>query len=642
MNRPKMQSVPLKNIKICDNFWNRYTNLVHKEIIPYQWAILNDQLEDVAPTHCLENFRIAAGEAEGCYQGAIFQDSDVAKWLEAVAYSLETHPDPELEKLADETIELIERAQQPDGYLNTYFTIKEPDLRWKNLREGHELYTAGHFIEAGVAYYNATGKRRLLNIVCRMADLICSLFGEDGQHIDGYPGHPEIELALVKLYRATGEKKYLRTASYFIERRGKEPNCFVEESKKPGYRRIFLENNEYDPYYAQNHLPVRQQESAEGHAVRAVYLYSGMADVAYETGDDSLLEACKRLWNNIVNKRMYINGSIGSSAYLERFTVDYDLPNDSGYSETCASIGLALFGLRMAQITGEAHYFDQVELALYNTVTAGIGLDGKSFFYVNPLEVWPENCIPNTSRSHVKPVRQKWFGVACCPPNIARTLASLGQYIYATKDNTLFLNLFVGNQATVSLDSGELKVRVDSRFPWEDTINIETESETGCMMGIRIPSYVHRFKIAVNGDSVQYTMKNGYVMVPVVQGKSRIDLSFSIKPRLVYPNELIRACAGQVAIMRGPLLYCIEEMDNPTPLSSLIIDKNTSFTEQWDSALGGMITIFADGWRESSPKGAGLYHEMPCKREATRLKFVPYCFWCNRDPGEMRVWIRAL
>ena len=394
MNGEKLQSLPLGDIRIEDAFWGKYIRLVKDVILPYQWETLNDNVPDAEPSHCIKNFRIAAGEEKGTFQGAVFQDTDVAKWLEAAAFTLASGGrDEMLESLADETIKLIGKAQCPDGYLNTYYTIQEPDRRWSNLKEGHELYTAGHMIEAAVAYYEATGKDAFLKIVSRFADVICEKFGPDEGQCHGYPGHPEVELALVKLYRATGEKRYLEVSKYFVEQRGVGENYFFQEEKGEKYRQIFPEFKDYSPAYSQSHLPVREQKTAEGHAVRAVYLYCAMADLAYEYRDESLLDACRTLWDNMVKKRMFITGGIGSSGLLERFTTDYDLPNDCNYSESCASIGLALFGRRMAEITGEAKYMDVAETALYNTVLAGIAMDGRSFFYVNPLEVWPDNCL---------------------------------------------------------------------------------------------------------------------------------------------------------------------------------------------------------------------------------------------------------
>ena len=499
-----LKTVPLRQIKIRDRFWDRYIHLVKDVLIPYQWDILNDRIEGVETSHCIQNFKIAAGETEGDFEGAVFQDTDLAKWLEAVAYALEISPDKDLECLADKTIKLIERAQCEDGYLNTYFTIKAPSLRWTNLTEGHELYTAGHMMEAAAAYYEATGKTEFLHIMERFADLICRVFGpEEGQR-HGYPGHQEIELALVRLYHVTGRREYAKLAKYFIDQRGTGENYFLKEEKRITDR-IFPEFADYDTKYSQSHLPVREQTKAEGHAVRAVYMYCAMADLAQLYQDDRLLKACGTLWENMVRRRMYITGGIGSSGILERFTTDYDLPNNCNYSETCASIGLALFGRRMAQITKDASYMDVVERALYNTVLAGIAMDGKSFFYVNPLEVWPDNCMARTSKEHVRPVRQTWFGVACCPPNIARTLASMGQYIYFADEDTLYVNLYIANSMTVELAGEEVRASMASDLTNTGHVEMKfcrKEGAKAINLALRIPDYASGYSLLVNGRQI--------------------------------------------------------------------------------------------------------------------------------------------
>ena len=565
MDDKKLKTVPLNKIKISDRFWNRYTHLVKDVLIPYQWDILNDKLPDVETSHCIENFRIAAGEAEGDFEGAVFQDTDVAKWLEAVAYSLAVEPDEHLSYLADKTINLIGRAQCEDGYLNTYFTIKDPSKRWTNLKEGHELYTAGHMTEAAVAYYKATGKTEFLDIMKKFADLICRTFGpEEGQN-HGYPGHQEIELALIRLYHVTGNKKYLETAKYFIDRRGVGENYFLEEEKKPEYKQIFPEFDEYDPRYSQSHQPVREQKTAEGHAVRAVYMYCAMADLAYEYQDEELMEACKTLWEDMTKRQMYITGSIGASGLLERFTTDYDLPNNSNYSETCASIGLALFGRRMAQITKDASYMDVVERALYNTLLSGIAQDGKSFFYVNPLEVWPDNCIERTSKEHIKPVRQKWFGVACCPPNIARTLASMGQYIYFTDKNTVYVNLYISNEAQIDLNEGTTKIQIESDLTNTGHIVLKVTPDEGSTnnLAIRIPDYVKAYTIRKDGALLEHQdICQAYLTIGGISKQTEIVIDFEVPARFVRANPNVREDVGKTALVKGPLVYCLEETDN--------------------------------------------------------------------------------
>jgi len=651
----RMQGVPLNFIRIGDSFWKKHIDLVEDAIIPYQWDAMNDNIPDAESSHCIENFRIAARDSKGEFYGAVFQDTDVAKWLEAVGCSLASHPNKELERKADEVIDLIGRAQQSDGYINTYFTLKDPKGKWSNLTEGHELYTAGHLIEASVAYYYGTGKKKFVEIMSRFADLICETFGED-KKLHGYPGHPEIELALIRLYYVTEKRNYLDTAKYFIDMRGGEPNYFLEERKRVDYQPIFPEFAGYQPEYSQSHLPVREQKTAEGHAVRAVYLYCAMADLAYEYKAKGLFDACENLWNNMVQKRMYITGGIGSSGMLERFTTDYDLPNDCNYAETCASIGLALFGMRMAQITRDAKYVDVVERALYNTMLAGIALDGKSFFYVNPLEVWPENCLPRTSKEHVKPIRQKWFGVACCPPNIARTLASLGQYIYAVNEEGLCVNLFIENDCELRLAGETYLVRIKSKFPKENHFILQISGEVELPgIWIRIPEYAHNYRITCEenlvGDStptqrdVTYMVEKGYAHVTDnVVGKI-LHITFDAPARFVRANPNVRADAGRVCVMRGPLVYTLEEVDNGANLEALYLDTKEPLVETFEQELlGGVVTITAKGKRMITQEwqDTELYAEKPICLEDTAIKFVPYLYWNNRGIGEMCVWVKEL
>ncbi len=649
MEKERLADISLKNITITDKFWNKYRSLVKEVIIPYQWNTLNDNVPDAEPSHCIENFRIAAGEKTGEFAGAVFQDTDVAKWLEAVGYVLESQGrDEKLEKLADDTIDLIGRAQEPDGYLNTYFTIKEPERRWTNLKEGHELYTAGHMIEAAVAYYQATGKKKFLEIVMKFADLISEKFGPEEGKCHGYPGHPEIELALVKLYRVTGKKNYLDTAKFFVDARGVGENYFFQEEKGEKYQQIFPEFAGYVPEYSQSHLPVREQKTAEGHAVRAVYLYSAMADLAYEYQDESLLEACETLWKNMVTKRMYITGGIGSSGLLERFTTDYDLPNDRNYAESCASIGLAMFGKRMGQITKDAKYADVMEKALYNTVLAGIAMDGKSFFYVNPLEVWPDNCMNRTSMEHVKPVRQKWFGVACCPPNIARTLASLGQYIYGEDEDSIYVNLYVSNETETQIKGIPCKITMDSDFlsTGNVKISLRSQEDTKGKLALRVPGYVKSFQVYRNGEEILNPLiEKGYLILEELKEEEMITISCDMKAKFIHANPEVRADEGKVAIMRGPLVYCLEETDNGRNLSSLYVDTKAGLTETYEEdLLGGVVTVTARGKRISNTgwDEEDLYKEQETRLEDVTLKTVPYCNWGNRKTGEMAVWIKEL
>lgn len=644
----RANSLDLKKVSIHDSFWSKHVDLVRNAIIPYQWEAMNDRIPDAESSHCLENFKIAAGRAKGDFYGAVFQDTDVAKWLEAVGFSLACYSDEVLEKTADEVIDLIADAQCEDGYINTYFTIKEPDKRWTDLCEGHELYTAGHLMEAAVAYYEGTGKRKFLDCMCKFADLICDTFGTEEGKIHGYPGHEEVEIGLIKLARVTGNKKYMDQAKYFVDARGVGENYFMKEMSRPDYKMIFPEFADYTPAYSQSHKPVREQTTAEGHAVRAVYLYCAMADLAEAYQDEGLLKACKTLWNNIVEKRMYLTGGIGSSGHLERFTVDYDLPNEYNYSESCASIGLALFGLRMAQITGESQYMDVAERALYNTVLAGIALDGKSFFYVNPLEVWPPACMEGTSKKHVKSIRQKWFGVACCPPNIARTLASLGQYVYSQKPEKkeLYVNLFVSNETELDWNKDKIFVKLQTEFPWVNTYSLEVKNvpADGMDLMLRVPDYAQDYQVKADGNIYEENKESekGYRRVHV-EKDTKVEVSFAAPAKFVYANPQVRADSGKVAIVRGPLVYCLEEIDNSQNLPAIFVDTDEPLKEEKSDLFGGIVTVKAKGKKivEASVSDSLYSGEKP-QLEDVELTAIPYPYWNNRGEGEMLVWMKEL
>lgn len=633
----------LNRVRIDDAFWNRYTHLVTKQIIPYQYLALNDRQPDAEPSHSVKNLQIAAGLEEGTFEGFVCQDTDVAKWLEAVAYSLSYEKDLELEETADEMIRLIGMAQEENGYLDTYFTILHPGRQFCNLKEGHELYTAGHFIEAAVAYYQVTGKDEFLKIMCRCADNIIRVFHSPGYE-NAVPGHEEIELALVKLADVTGREEYRDMALEFINRRGCS-DYLSTEHKLERFVDVWFDRNPYLPVYGQAHKPVRQQTTAEGHAVRALYLYSAMADLARDYRDEGLLEACQKLYENITQKRMYITGGVGSSGVLERFTTDYDLPNDTNYAESCASIALAMFCRRMTRLTGEAKYMDTAELALMNTVLAGVALDGKSFFYVNPLEVVPSACMPATDKNHVKPRRQKWFSCACCPPNIARTLASLGEYIFLSAGNSVQINLFVSGEYEAQIGAVPVTIRVRSGLPYEGSVSVTVVSASDVPMdgslGLRVPDYAEDPSITLNGDPVALNVTRGYAAVPLQGSNVQIEYRFAMPARLVFANPRVPSDSGKCAVKKGPLVYCLEQLDNGENLAALFLEKDALLKEEWDASLfGGTIVVTAEGWRlDREEFGDRLYRSAPPRLTPCTLRFVPYCFWGNREEGEMAVWV---
>lgn len=632
---------------IDGGFWRDYRELVRDQVIPYQWKALNDEIAGAPKSHSLENFRIAAGVKKGFHDGLVFQDSDLFKWLEAAGYVLSDGAAAmKIRAWVEEAVDLIAGAQQPDGYLNTYFTVKEPGRRWKNLREAHELYCAGHLIEAGVAVYRSTGNQKILDVVCRLADHIDSQFGIGEGKIRGYGGHEEIELALVKLYRVTGEKRYLSLAKYFIDERGRSPKFFEQEAVAPDYVPIF---DIRELVYYQADRPVREQAAAAGHAVRAMYLYTAMADLALETNDQTLAQACDRLWASATGRRMYITGGIGSSARKEAFTFDYDLPNDTAYAETCAAIGLFLFSHRMANLHHDAQYAEVMERALFNGILSGLALDGQNYFYVNPLEVLPEACDKNGTYRHVKYRRQPWYGCACCPPNIARILASLGEYVYHTDGSALYADLFHEGTISCTVDGREVSFRQRTDYPWSESVSFEF---TGAVtvdfdFALRIPSWCSQPVIELNGKKLEVTpiMRNGYAYVHRSwQRGDNLELTLPMPAERIYSDLRVRADHGKVAIQRGPIVYCLEQADNGPNLHTVVLPPGSELHSLYRSDLfSGVYVLTARGlaWNDELG-GKTLYGSRNPGSAATGrdLLFIPYYAWANRESGEMMVWIR--
>ena len=638
----KHYAIPdVRDVRIEAGLLSDVARKVMDIVIPYQWEILNDRVEGAAPSRCVRNFKIAAGEAEGEFEGYVFQDSDLAKWLEAAAYSLMLRPDEQLERTCDDLIALIGRAQQPDGYLNTYYTVKEPGKRWTNLRDCHELYCAGHMMEAACAYYEATGKRELLDIMTRMARHIDSVIGPEEGKLHGYPGHEEIELALVRMYHATGDELMMKLARYFIDERGKLPNFFVEEkARREGKDHFNLD--EYGPAYAQAHLPVREQTAPEGHAVRAMYLATGMADVARETGDETLVAACRRIFDSTVNRRMYITGGVGSSHVGEAFTYDYDLPNDTVYAETCASIALCFFARAMMQLEPDGRYADALERALYNTCLAGMSLDGHNFFYVNPLEVDPEASKKDARKHHVLPVRPKWFGCACCPPNLARLTTSLAKYMYTLGEDEIYVNLYMQNQARLKLGDARVSMECLTDYPASGEIALHPGAGEYTLC-LRIPGWAKEYALTLNGAALDLKPERGYVRISrAFSDGDEIKLSLPMHARRVYADTRVRADLGKVAVMRGPMVYCMEQVDNGPVVEALCLPRDSALTETVrPDKLGGIVEITAPGKRMVSADDALYSDQAPALEDAT-LTFIPYYAWANRGENEMTVYVREI
>jgi len=661
----------LRKVKITDPFWTRETELVRTEVIPYQWNALNDRVPGAAPSYCMHNFRaagrlIASGEIAkrgnapdflqrafdkqpedpahpdpDSFYGFVFQDTDFSKWIEAVGYSLTAHPDPELERIADGAIDVVCAAQTEDGYLDTRYIIGGMDRRFTNLKEHHELYNLGHLIEGAVAYYQATGKRKLLDAAARFADYTDTRIGPEEGKLHGYPGHEIAEMALIRLWEATGEERYLRLARYFVDERGKEPNFFSMETER---RRLGGEHVwDFDPAYHQAGAPVREQQEAVGHAVRAMYLYSGMADVARLTQDDSLLAACERLWRSTVEEKMYITGGVGGTREGEAFSFPFDLPNDAAYSETCAAIGLVFFARRMLQIRADSRYGDAMELALYNTVLDGMALDGKSFFYVNPLEVVPEAAHSDKRLSHVKPIRQKWFGCACCPPNIARLVSSLGAYAVTAGNDTVWYHLYTGTEVQADLNGTPVTLVMESELPWQGKARLTVHAAAPAQgtLAFRLPGWCDAPSVTSKGKAER--TETGYLyLTGTWQEGDTVTIDLPMRIRAMRANSLVRECAGQTAVTRGPIVYCGEEADNGVLLHQIHVDPARigeaafELDETTFAMPTGRVTLPAE---RVTSTAAALYSEWhPEERMPVTLRLIPYFTFANRGEGEMRVW----
>ena len=583
-----IEQIDFSHVKINDNFWSPRLSKHVSATLP----VCIDQIEN--QTGRIRNFENAA-KGEGEHSGIFFDDSDVYKALEGMAYSLINNPDPELEKKADEWIDKFAAAQQPDGYINTFYTLTGLDKRWTNM-DKHEMYCAGHMIEAGVAYYQATGKRKLLDVCIRMTDHMMSQFGPGKRH--WVPGHEEIELALVKLYQTTQEQKYLDFAYWLLEERGHGHGTMGDEGK-------------WDPVYYQDIVPVRRLTDISGHAVRCMYLYCGMADVAALKNDTGYIAAMDRLWDDVVHRNMYITGGIGSSRDNEGFTEDYDLPNLDAYCETCASVGMVLWNQRMNQLTGDSKYIDILERSLYNGALAGISLGGDRFFYVNPLE--------SKGDHH----RQEWYGCACCPSQLSRFLPSIGNYIYASSDDALWVNLYIGNTGQIRIGETDILLTQETDYPWDGSVKltISTSLPLEKEIRLRIPNWCKTYDLSINGKRINVSEKKGYAVIKDWKSQDVIALDMDMPVEIVAADPHVKENFGKRAIQRGPLVYCMEEIDNPEYFDQIQLSPSTTFQTAFVSdILNGIKTIKTNGRAQSAT-------------------FIPYYAWDNRKAGKMRVWI---
>ncbi len=553
-------------------------------------------------------------------QPHIFWDSDVAKWIEAVAYAITKCPDKELENIVDGVVDLIEKNQDENGYFNIYFTVCEPDNRFVN-RMAHELYCAGHLTEAAVAYFKATGKRKFMTLMEKYLEHIEKVFIIDDSAEFCTPGHEEIELALVKLYDCTGNERYLEMSRHFVDARGTR------------------EKDEESPYYIshaydQTHMPVRDMEVATGHSVRAVYLYCAMADLAKRLGDEKLLTACNKLFDSIAQKQMYITGGIGSTSYGEAFTEDYDLPNDVAYSETCASIGLALFARRMSLIEADSRYADAAETAIYNCALAGVSLDGKAFFYVNPLEINLERHRKNKQyyqfKGNLLTERVEVFDCSCCPPNIARFIASIGDFLYTYDENTVYTHHYFESET----EFDGIKIAQNTVYPNDGEIKITVKGMAGKTLAVRIPGWAEKYSI----DAPVAKTEKGYAYIEIDADEKEISLGFPMECRLVMANPAVEANVGRVALCRGPLVYCAERIDNGnTPLNNLSLSTEINATLAFDETMQAN-TIEVDGFEDA--QFDALYRSYSAEKKQRRIRFIPYYAFANRGESDMLIWFR--
>jgi uncharacterized protein len=620
----KLQPVSFSQVSITDNFWRPKIDKVATKTL----SACIYQTETATPR--IRNFeKVARGKGEA-HEGIFYDDSDVFKALEAMAYSLKTHPSEAMEKKCDEWIDKIAAAQQPDGYINTYYTLKGLKDRYTDMSM-HEDYNAGHMIEAGVAYFNATGKRKLLEVCIKWADHFDGLFGPGKR--DWVTGHQELELALVKLYKATGNDKYLKLSDWLLSQRGKK------------LAKGYTWTEWRDTAYAQDMVPVKAQKEITGHAVRAMYLYTGAADVAAQTGDTGYLKAMRTVWEDVVYRNMYITGGIGSAGSNEGFTQDYDLPNEQAYCETCASVGMVFWNQRMNALTGNAEYMDVLERSLYNGALDGLSLSGDRFFYGNPL----------ASRGQHQ--RREWFGTACCPANIARLVASLGDYIYATGSDAIYINLFVGSETSIKIGRSNVNVKMETNYPWEGNVKLAINPliRTKFKVYIRIPGwyqnritpgdiYVNRAGqelpanpvFLLNGRPINSIRENGYAVVEATWKKGDVlewDIPMEIK--LIKARKELKQNEDRVAIQRGPMVYCVEGFDNKGAAWNIIFPENTRFepldykvldeTVKALTAEVPVVTVAEDG--------------LSLKTEKKKVIAIPYYTWANRGKNEMQVWL---
>lgn len=627
-----IRPVPFTAVKVAEGFWWPRLETNRKVTVWYDFRKCEE-------TGRIANFEVAGGLREGGFQGIYFNDSDVVKVIEGASYTLALRPDPKLEAYLDDLIGKIAAAQEEDGYLYTARTIGDPDYsfpgkeggRWSHLAHGHELYNVGHMYEAAVAHWQATGKRQLLDVAIKNADLVCEVFGPDpGQRID-VPGHEEIEIGLVKLYRATGDEKYLDQAKFFVDMRG----------------RADLRSALYGAY-CQDHEPVVDQQVAVGHAVRGGYLYAGVADVAAITGNQDYIAAIDRIWEDVVSRKLYLIGSVGQHGAGEGYAGAYKLDNLRAYNETCAAIALALWNHRMFLLHGDARYVDVLERIIYNGFLSGVSLSGDKFFYPNPLE-----CDMRFEFNQGSLERSPWFGCSCCPVNVVRFLPSIPGYVYATRGDSIYVNLFIAGEGNVEVAGQSVTLAQETRYPWEGNVRITVTPQHAGEFALRlrapgwltrpVPSDLYSYRsdesgsmrVAVNGEAADVERESGYaVLRRTWQAGDVVELRFDLPVRRVLCDDAVEPNRGRVAVERGPIVYCAEGADHGGKVLDLYLEDEAELTPMWRGEMLGGITVLTGQARRAHRGDDGSVAGRPAE-----LTMIPYYAWCHRGANEMAVWL---